>query len=52
MKRTALLAAGIAAIMLIPIGFFFPDKIGVISIVGVAFILLCLFMYLLFRNYE
>lgn len=48
----ALIAGAIAGIMLIPLGFFFPDKIGTISIVGVAFILLCLAMYLLFKNYD
>jgi hypothetical protein len=52
MKRMALIAGAIAGIMLIPLGFIFPDKIGTISIVGVAFILLCLFMYIVFRNYE
>lgn len=52
MKRTALIAAGIATIMLTPLYFFFPDKAGVISIVFVAFIALCIFMYLLFHNYD
>jgi hypothetical protein len=50
MKRTAIIAGAIAGIMLIPLGFFFPDKIGTISIVGVSFILLCVFMYLVFKN--
>ena len=48
----ALIAGAIAGIMLIPLGFIFPDQIGKIAIIGVSFILLCIFMYIVFRNYE
>jgi len=52
MKRMSLIAAGIGVAVLTPLYFAFPDKAGVLSIVFVAFIALCLFMYLLFRNYN
>lgn len=52
MKRTALIAGVVAAIMLIPIGFFFPEQIGKISAIGAAFILVCIFVYIVFRRNE
>lgn len=48
----ALIAAAIAVVMLAPLCYFFPEKIGTISVVGAAFILLCLFMAFLFKGFN
>lgn len=44
-------AAVVVGVMIVPLCFIFPDKIGILIGVGGGFVVLCIVMWYLLKNY-
>lgn len=51
MKDLLKVAAVVIGVMVVPLCFFFPDKIGVLAGVAAGFVLLCMFTLFVLKNY-